>query len=268
MYIRKPTPTTQYEISTGAPNKQFNRANEVRRDNDAYQELSIGLFDLDFAIKYYFDEVLQPTVIEAGNIQKIPVMYGSPEKWKNMQADGYFRDINGKIQSPLISYKRSTVTKNKTMGSKVDGNYPQAYYTQEVTNSEASKYDQFSVLTNNANKKPTKTFINTIIPDYVDVSYDVIIWTDYLESMNKIVESLIYTEGSYWGEQERFKFRSKIDSFTNITDLLQDVDRVVRTTFTLTLFGYIVPDTLAKNLAKALASKTTSRSPDTTATTE
>jgi len=253
MYTRKPLPKTQYELSTGVDNKEFDRHNDVRRDNDSLQELSIGLYDIDYAIKYYFDEVIRPEIEEFGTIVKVPVMYGSPEKWKNVQADGYFRDKNGKIQSPLIAYKRVSITKNRSLSNKVDANFPQLYYTQEVKYTQINKYDQFSKLTNS---KPIKTFINTVVPDYIDVTYDVVIWTDYIESMNKLVESMIYTEGAYWGDMEKFKFRSKIDNFTNTTDLLQDADRVVRTSFQLTIFGQIVPDILAKNLSKKQSEKT------------
>lgn len=252
MYTRKTLPKTQYELSKGTQNLEFERANDVRRDDDTLKELSIGLFDIDYAIKYYFDEVIKPEVEEFGAKVKVPVMYGSPEKWKNIQADGYFRDKNGKILSPLISYRRTGITKNRTLSSKVDANFPQLYYTQEVKYTQQNKYDQFSKLTNS---KPIKTYINTVIPDFVDITYDVIVWTDYVEQMNPIVESLIYTEGSYWGDMERFKFRTKIDNFTNTTDLMQDADRIVRTTFTLTLFGQIVPDVLAKQLSKKQSEK-------------
>jgi hypothetical protein len=74
--------------------------------------------------------------------------------------------------------------------------------------------------------------------------------------MNAIVESIAYTEGSFWGEPERFKFRTKIDSFTNTTDLLADNDRVIRTSMQLTMFGYLVPDVLAKQLSNKLAPQT------------
>lgn len=252
MYTRKPLPKTQYELSKGVDDKQFNRQNDVRRDDDSLQELSIGLYDIDYAIKYYFEEVIRPEIEEFGTIVKVPVMYGSPEKWKNVQADGYFRDKNGKIQSPLIAYKRTSIAKNRSLSNKVDANFPQLYHTQEVKYTQVNKYDQFSILTNS---KPIKTYINTVVPDYIDVTYDVVIWTDYVESMNKLVESMIYTEGAYWGDMEKFKFRSKIDNFTNTTDLLQDADRVVRTSFQLTIFGQIVPDVLAKNLSKKQSEK-------------
>lgn len=249
----KTLPKTQYEISKGLPKTEFGKANDISLKDDAVKELNIGLFDLDYAIKYYFDEVIKPTVKSGDTISPVPVVYGSPEKWKNFQEDGYFRDTNGKMQSPLIAYKRTTVTKNRTLSSKVDANFPAVYYTQQYAYTPENKYDQFSKLTN---AKPLKTFSNTVMCDYVDLTYEFIVWTDYVEQMNKIVEAILYSEGSFWGEKERFKFRTKIDSFTNTTDLIQDNERLVRTTFTVTLFGYIVPDAVIKQLSDKLSSKT------------
>lgn len=253
MYTRKKLPKTQYELSKGTKNLDINRANEIRRDDDTLKELSIGLHDLDYTIKYYFDNVIKPQVVEAGQIIPVPVFYGSPEKWKTMQADGYFRDRDGKIQCPLIAYKRTGIAKNRALTNKVDANYPNLYYTTEVKYSQENRYDQFSKLTN---AKPIKTYINTVVPEYIDVSYQILVWTDYVESMNKIVESIIYSEGAYWGDEARFKFRTKVDNWQNTTDLLTDNDRVVRTTFDLTLYGYIVPDALIKKLSTKVSEKT------------
>ena len=250
MYTKKNLPTSQYELSTGKADKRFSRDNDIRRDSDTLKELSIGLFDIDHTIKWYFDNVIKPQIDNFGTTLKVPVMFGAPEKWKNVQADGYFRDVEGKIQSPLISYRRSAIEKDKTLGSKVDANFPQIYYTQELKYGQQNKYDQFSVLTNS---KPVKSYVTTVIPEFVNATYEVIIWTDFVEHMNGIVESILYSEGSFWGEPDKFRFRTKVDSYTNTTDLLQDQDRIVRTSFTLTLFGYIIPDVLVKNLSKKQA---------------
>ena len=252
MYTRKQLPKTQYELSKGSENSEFKRHNDIRRDDDTLKGLSVGLFDIDYAIQYYFENVIKPYIVENGVKVKVPVIYGSPEKWKNLQADGYFRDKEGKIQSPLIAYKRTAITKNRMLANKVDANFPQLYQTQEVKYTQVNKYDQFSILTNS---KPIKTYINTVVPDYVDITYDVVVWTDYIEGMNSIVESIIYSEGAYWGDMERFKFRTKIDSFTNTTDVLQEADRIVRTTFQITLFGHIVPDVLVKELSNKQSEK-------------
>ena len=148
MYTKKRLPKSQYELSQGDINRDYERDNDVRRDNDTIKELSVGLYDIDYAIKYYFDEVIRPEVEEFGNKIKEPVMYGSPEKWKNIQADGYFRDKNGKILSPIISYRRTNILKNRNLSNKIDANFPHIYYNQEVKYSQINKYDQFSKLTN------------------------------------------------------------------------------------------------------------------------
>lgn len=249
----KPTPATQREILTGQTNPVYNRANDIQIESGVPRELNIGLKDLDYAIKYYFENVIQPTINDNGTVRSVPIYYGSPEKWKNFQADGYIRDREDKILAPIIAYKRSAVAKNRMLGNKVDANHPQIYYTQQVKYTQQNRYDQFSKLTN---QKPIKTFVNSVMADYVDLTYEVIVWTDYVEHMNEIVESILYSEGSFWGEEERFKFRTKIDSFTNTTDLLQDNERIVRTNFTLTLFGYIVPDVRVKQLSDKLSEVT------------
>jgi len=252
MYTKKNLPKSQYELSTGKVDSRFGRDNDIRRDDDKLKELSIGLFDIDHTIKWYFDNVIKPQVDNFGTTLKVPVMYGAPEKWKNIQADGYFRDTAGKIQSPLVSYRRVSIEKDKTLGSKVDANFPQTYYTQEIKYGQQNKYDQFSILTNS---KPIKSYVTTVIPEFVNVTYEVVIWTDFVEHMNGIVESVLYSEGSFWGEPDRFRFRTKVDNYTNTTDLMQDQDRIVRTTFSLTIFGYIIPNNLVKNLSKKQSSK-------------
>lgn len=252
MYSRKVLPTSVRKLVQES-NEDYSRINDVRRDEDTSRELSIGLYDIDQTIKWYFDNIIRPEVDDFGTKVQVPVIYGSPERWKNVQTDGYFRDKLGKIQTPLIAYRRTSFTKNRALGNKVDANSPALYYTSEVKYTRQNRYDQFSVLTNS---KPIKTYVNTIIPEYVDITYDIIVWTDFVEHMNAIVESIAYTEGSFWGEPERFKFRTKIDSFTNTTDLLADNDRVIRTSMQLTMFGYLVPDVLAKQLSNKLAPQT------------
>tara|TARA_S200002703_G_scaffold160082_2_gene176663 strand:+ start:2465 stop:3670 length:1206 start_codon:yes stop_codon:yes gene_type:complete len=255
MYTKKNLPQSQYELSQGKKQEAYGRQNDIRRDDDKFNDLKIGLYDLDYCIKWYFDNTIKPTVDDFGRNYEVPVVYGSPEKWKQVQEDGFLRDVGGKILKPIIMYKRTAVAKNRALGNKIDANFPQLYRTQEFKYNKQNRYDQFSVVTN---LTPQRSFINTVIPEYIDLTYEVVIWSDYVDHMNSIVESVVYSEGSYWGEPERFKFRTKIDDFTNETDQLADADRVVKTTFTLTLFGYIVPDVLVKHLSKHLSEKTLS----------
>jgi len=245
MYNRKRTPPTQVEIISGKPEPQV-RTNEVRRDTDNSPELKIGLYDIDFAIKYYFENVIRPTISEFGNELPVPVMYGAPEKWKNVRRDGFMRDKNGKILSPVIAYRRTSVEKNRNLSSKVDANKPAVFYTTHTSYTKENRRDQFSILNNQA---PQQTYYRVVVPEYVTVNYDVVVWTDFVEHMNGLLESILYSEGSYWGEKERFKFRTKVDSITTTTDLQSDNDRLVRSTFSLVVSGYLVPDALVKKLS-------------------
>ena len=262
---KKPIPASGYDrlrnnltsnFADGFPVGDFpkpdNRANINRgtitsRKDDKVQDVSIGLQDHDEAIMYYFNNVIKPSVVVDGNRVNVPIMYGAPERWKGVQRDGHFRDKEGKIQVPLIMFKRDEVTKRRDLGNKLDGNNPQLYYTFQEKYTKKNQYDNFSVLTN---RKPIKEYHATVIPDYVNITYSCIIWTDYVAQMNKLIEAINYASDSYWGDEERFKFNAKIDTYTNTTEVSQGDNRSVKTSFGLNIQGYLVPDSLNKELKK------------------
>jgi len=53
-----------------------------------------------------------------------------------------------------------------------------------------------------------------------------------------------YASDSYWGNPERYQFRARIDSFATPVQVEQKGERSVKATFTLKLYGYLVPDTV------------------------
>ena len=104
-----------------------------------------------------------------------------------------------------------------------------------------NRYDRFAVLTN---RKEVKEFQGVVIPDYVNITYSCLIFTQYIEQMNKLVESINYASDSYWGDTEKFSFRAMIDDYSMTTELVQGSDRTVRTEFTINLLGHLVPDSI------------------------
>jgi hypothetical protein len=66
--------------------------------------------------------------------------------------------------------------------------------------------------------------------------------------MNQIVEGVNYSSDSYWGDPQRFKFRARIDSFTNNETLSQGEERLIKTNFNIKMYGYIIPDIVNKGL--------------------
>lgn len=227
-------------------NRQEDRTYHSRRDDDDVKTINIGLMDNDMVIPYYFENIIKPTVVKDGNTINVPVIYGSSEVWKTVQRDGYYRDKESKIQVPLIMFKRTSVTKRRDIGNKLDGNQAHLFQVFEKKYTKRNQYDNFSVITN---RIPEKEFHAVVVPDYVTLSYDCVIWTDYVENMNKLIEAINFASDSYWGDKNTFKFRARIDSFQNQTEVNVGDNRLIRTTFTLNLDGYLIPDSYNRFLA-------------------
>ena len=234
-----------------------NRGTQTSRKDDLVQDISIGLQDHDEAIMYYFNNVIRPSVIINGNRENVPIIYGSPERWKSVQRDGYYRDKEGKIQTPLIMFKRDSVEKRRDIGNKLDANTPQLFYTFQERYTKRNRYDNFSVL---QGRKPQKEIYRVVVPDFVRLSYTCTIWCDYVAQMNKLIEMINYSSDSYWGDKDRFQFNAKIDTYNNTTELSQGDNRIVKTGFGLSIQGYLVPDSLNKKLASENTQKAYTRS--------
>jgi hypothetical protein len=273
--IRKPQPKSQKEISNGLvdpyvspetgqtlgnPNTQtefnqfsandqngvdFNRSLQMSFKDDTTKPFTLGLQDIDESIMYYFQNVIKPTVLQNGVKIPVPIIYGSPERWKSTQKDGYYKDKNGAIMSPLIMFKRDTIEKNRSLTNKIDANTPHLYTSFKKTYNKKNDYSNFNILNN---RIPTEQFVVNVVPDYVTLTYSCTIQTYYMEQLNKIIEAINYTSDSYWGDPERFKFKASIDSYSTTVEITDNTNRIVKGTFSIKLFGYVVPDTIQKEL--------------------
>jgi hypothetical protein len=262
MRDRKPIPKNQSEITQQAIGNAYlnqgkptsdsisqrhqNRALQTTRKTDKVKDISIGLEDIDYAIKYYFDNVIKPSVVQDGQRVDVPTMYGSPERWKSVQADGYYRDSNGKLAVPLIMYKRDNVEKNRSLGNKIDGNLASLFQVFETRYNQRNAYDRFSVINN---RIPSKQYYVSVVPDYVTVTYTVSIFTNYVEQNNKIIEAIEFASDSYWGDENRWHFRTSLDSLATTNIINSGEDRAAVTTISLKVNGYLISDSINRHLA-------------------
>jgi hypothetical protein len=233
-----------------------NRGREISANNNTQKDFSVSLKDHDEVIQYYFENTIKPTVIQNNERLAVPVLYGSPERWKTVQAGGALRDKSGKLLVPLIMFKRDSMVPNKNLGNKLDGNKVLNYQVFEEKFNKKNSYDKFDILTN---RQPSKEYRLTVIPDYVTLTYSCVIFTDFVEQMNPIQEAINFASDSYWGDFSRFKFRAKVDQFTTATEVTEVDGRAVKTTFNITLQGYIIPDTINKQIASANSYYSTSQ---------
>lgn len=223
----------------------INRSAQMSMKGDSSKQYSIGIKDIDEAIFYYFINQIKPFVYQNGQRREVPVIYGAPERWKSFQRDGYYRDKKGAIMLPIIVIKRDSIAKDRTVANKLDANQPNLYGKWSKQYSPKNFYSNFATLNN---RKPVEKFHVVAQPDYVTMEYSCIIQTYYMEQLNKIIEACEYASDAYWGNPERFQFRAFIDQFTTATELTTGKDRLVTGTFNIRLRGYILPDTIQREL--------------------
>ena len=212
-----------------------NRADDVRQGDTP--SIAVTLYTIDNTILQYLNSRIRPIVTQNGVQVKVPVLYGDPERWKSAQRDGVLRDSIGKIQLPTIMIRRSGMKKS-VINSPVNKYLDRTF---ETGWNRRTPYDQFSV----KNKiTPSREYIVTTVPDYYELTYRGIIWTEYMEQMNAVVENISFESDQYWGEINGYKFRSVIKSFEPLTELPSSADRVVRTQFDMTIYAYLLPESM------------------------
>ena len=220
--------------------KEINRGTLRSRGDDTVKNISVGLMDIDAAIMFYFNNVIKPTVLENDETIKVPLMYSNPERWNSIQKNGYLIDNKKQLVIPLIVFKRNSISKDESLAiDKIDPLSPKLFRTFQSKYSQKNRYDNFSVQ-QGLNK--TKELYTVGVPDYVNLEYEFIVWTSYTEQMNRIIEKIIWSEGSYWGEDGKFKFRTSIDNYTDASEFTVNSERLIRTNFSVTLKGYLIPE--------------------------
>lgn len=227
--------TPKFDVNKKSIPRSHNRGFDTKHDDNTDVSVSIGLYTIDNAILKFLQTKIKPIVTQDGKQIQLPIMYGNPERWKSIQRDGVVRDNNGKILLPIMMIRRTSMTRN-AINSPV--NKYQSYSFETGWNSR-TMYDRFSVLNGIS---PSKIYHTTMVPDHYDFVYESMIWTEYMEQMNKIVENVSFESNEYWGEDNNYRFISRIDQFHQITDLPSGNDRMVRSRFNINVRAYILPE--------------------------
>jgi hypothetical protein len=222
-------------MSTNPLRENLNRANQIKSDKDDLKQ-SINLFDIDYAMMSYLENTALPTLDDNGKGLKIPIIYGNSERWKGARRDGVYRDAKGKLQLPLMMIRRTSISKDETMPFIKRG----VSYQTISKYSKDNRYDKFSIL--NGQQKPKKELYKILMPEFIDVNYECMVWTGYIEQLNEVIEALNFT-GQYWGDKEKFKFRTTVADYNIVNEVGDGTERINRVEFTLAVKAYLLPET-------------------------
>lgn len=233
---RKPTDPIKQVLNNQQPVENQNRGFDTKSDSED-SPVMVTLMTIDDTLMKYLGNRITPIVTQDGKSVKVPVIYGNPERWKSVQKDGVLRDKFNKIQLPIIMLRRTRMKKSK-VNSSVNKYQERSF---ETGWNKYNPYDRFAAVNG---IKPVKKYVTTVTPDYFDITYECMIWTEYMEQMNRLVEQVSFEDDEYWGERGKYKFRTEINEYKMDTILPNVQDRLVRTTFNLNVHAYLLPENM------------------------
>ena len=229
------------EVSTKQTTIRGNRETTIIPGNNFSENYAITLKDVDTSILNHVKNVMKPRVREANETFKIPVFYGNEERWKAVRKRGVLRDKNNSLILPLIMLRRTEISRNDLSGQGFPHDVGRNFIDVVRTNkwSKDNQYDRFSV---QQGVQPVYDVVATGMPNYTDVTYEFVLWTNFIEQMNPLVESFVDQSHTYWGDGTNNKFLCTIDSVSDASEMNQDGERFIKSTFSVTTKAYLLPE--------------------------
>tara|TARA_B100000287_G_scaffold395073_1_gene409634 strand:+ start:454 stop:1323 length:870 start_codon:yes stop_codon:yes gene_type:complete len=235
--VNRETQTSQRNINTRGSG---NKSQKIIPGIDLSKQYSITLKDIDSSVFSYIKDVIKPTVQEANETINVTVLYGNEERWKSVRKRGVMRDKNGSLILPLIMLKRVSVEKSDAIpGYEHD---IRRRYTEIVRNNGWSKHNRYSRFSVQTGNKAVHQNLVTTIPNFVNVNYEFILWTNFIEQMNPLVETFMEQNNTYWGKNDNYKFISTLDSISDASEMNQDGERFIKSTFSVVTKAYLLPE--------------------------
>ena len=132
--------------------------------------------------------------------------------------------------APMIMFKRNTITPLRNVTNKLDANQPNNLEYFQSKYSKNNFYDKFNILNN---RQPVKQNYAVVVPEFMEMTYSCMMYTYYVEQLNKIIEAVQYAQNSYWGDPERFKFKATIQKDLTVNKKIFSNAQVVTSTETI-----------------------------------
>jgi hypothetical protein len=161
-----------------------------------YEVKPVTIETVDQAVYDYFDKKLNVQVDSADGRKKVPVMFATGERWKLMREKKGVRDDNGSLILPLISIQRMDIDRTPGFGGMAQ-EVPHITVLKRVHGK--SNLWQNLLRTRSQNGFPqirkdkvVYEYLTLPFPDFATVYYQIVIWAQFTEQMNEILEKIFY----------------------------------------------------------------------------
>ena len=260
--------TEKINRANQASTKDINARPNIRGENEAVsyspgtdfnKNYAVTLKDVDTSIMGFIKDIIRPTIKENNEVFKVPVMYANQERWVSARKKGVLRDKNGALILPLIMLKRTEVAKSTELpvGMEHDLNREDSNYIVGTNWSKTNRYDRFAV---QQGAKPVTEYLVTTVPNYVNVTYEVILWSNFIEQMNQLSEAFIEFNNQYWGTGQLRKFYSLVESISDASEMEQNGSRFIKSNFSVMTKAYLLPEDYNSIVTNKISTLQTNRS--------
>ena len=205
----------------------------VKRDGK-FKDFSSALYDIDYAVKWHLENKIQPTVTEENAVITVPILFAAGEKWSAVQKHGYLRDNQGKLLTPLIMIKRNSISNRDDLQDLHVLESADARITFKRTYTSQNKYDRFNL----SRGQPVGEYYSMDVPKFVQIEYELLIWTNNSIQINEVVEQLMWFNGKAFGDSHKFITHIEPPSFEAVNSTGED--RIVRATMGMRTKAHIL----------------------------
>ena len=238
---------------------------DVERDVPYFKS---DLEDIDFAVYNFLDESMAVSVKTNKGFKKVPVIWSGSERSQNIKTPNIERDSLGQIILPVISVERTSIKKDPTKNiipyASVDpvGDLKGGYLTvnrviqQDKTRNflnadslRRRRDENYPLNRFNKNNKVVYETLTIPIPIYVEVSYDIVMRSEYQEQMNDILTPYIRVSNGHHRviiSHNNNRYEAFISGDYNISNNISNytnAERKYETTLNMRVVGYLIGDT-------------------------
>jgi len=231
-------------------------AEKVNAEHRSIDAEGVGLLEIDRTVYNWFNQK-HPTSI---NGRKVPVVFGSWERWAQMQGNkedenlNSQRDQKGMLKLPIISINRGDVSFDDSRFVRKDkNNSPDVTIIKKIA---PAPWDQNLRMPfqekhikntgggtrNWVRNAPVYEVQSIPYPDFINLTYTINFWSSYISHVNKFHEMVWQdaypSDFSYNGH--RFYASINTQSDEGNIENFSDEERIIKHTFNMDVSAYII----------------------------
>lgn len=249
--------------------KDFSFAQLPDKSNLTLEEVGLlgsSLEDIDASMLDFLKSDLDLSVLTNQGLEKVPVIWISPERAFQIKNDKTLRDESGSLIVPLISLEREGVTKDPSrkggfqahlFSDRRDGRTGRFIIAKKIVQ---DKTRDNAVITNtrtntegvrqkykpNQNKRIVVDTLSIPIPTYINVDYKITIRAEYQQHVNDLITPFITRTGqinSFVMKRNGHLYEAFIDqsiSTSNNVGSMAEDERTFISTVSIKVLGYLI----------------------------